>query len=43
MKNASSCSPGAPGWRIEKDFLPFNNGTKATITVLPAAGSLVVR
>lgn len=28
---------------IEKDFLPFNNGTKATITVLPNAGTLVVR
>lgn len=28
---------------IEKDFLPFNNGTKATITVLPDAGILVVK
>ena len=28
---------------IEKDFLPFNNGTKATITVVPNAGTLVVR
>ena len=28
---------------IEKDFLPSNNGTRATITVLPEAGSLVVR
>ncbi len=28
---------------IEKDFLPFNNGTQATITVMPNAGTLVVR
>jgi NAD kinase len=28
---------------IEKDFLPFNNGTKATIEVVKDAGNLVVR
>ena len=28
---------------IEKDFLPFNNGTKALVSVIPNAGTLVVR
>lgn len=28
---------------IEKDFIPFNNGTKASISILPDAGKLVVK